>query len=138
MGKLFVIIVAAFLVSGSAFAQHTQINQAVVCNASASYDASSNGATQVVALTSGKSIYVCGYSMLVGGTATNVSLVYGTGTNCGTGQVALTPAWQFPANGGISDSYPFGNAILTPNGQALCVKTSAGNAVQVLIRYAKF
>jgi hypothetical protein len=105
------------------------------CNASAIYDASTNGATQLVALAAGKRVMVCGFAFMVGGTATSVSLVYGTGTNCGTGQVALTPAFQIGVNGGIVVESMAWNGLAAPAGQALCIKTSAGNAVQGLVKY---
>jgi hypothetical protein len=105
------------------------------CNSSALYDASTNGATQIVALAAGKRIMVCGFSFMVGATATNVSLVYGTGANCATDQVALTPAFQIGVNGGIVNEAPVWNGLATPAGKALCIKTSAGNAVQGLVKY---
>ncbi len=105
------------------------------CNSSAPYDASTNGATQLVALAAGKRVMVCGFAFMVGATATNVSLVYGTGANCATDQVALTPAFQIGVNGGIVHVSPVWNGIATPAGKALCIKTSAGNAVQGLVTY---
>lgn len=105
------------------------------CNATAIYDASTNGATQLVALVAKQSIYVCGFAVMVGGTATSVSFVYGTGTNCGTGQVALTPAFQIGVNGGIVDDLMAWNGLTVPAGNALCIKTGAGNAVQALVKY---
>src|SRR6185437_13159894 len=62
------------------------------CDGYAFYDASTNGATQLVALSAGKTIFVCGYTFTSSSTTANtVKLVYGTGTNCATGQTAMTP-----------------------------------------------
>lgn len=133
-----VLLLALCLLAVPAKAQQRLIGQAVVCDKSAVYDASSSGATQLVAASAGKTIHICGFSFFVGATATNVSLVYGTGAACITGQIALTPAYQIPANGGVVDESPFGNSMPAAQSNAVCVKTSAGNAVQALVRYSVF
>lgn len=107
------------------------------CSAAALYDASTNGPTQLVAAVSGQSIYVCGYTLFAGGTA-NVSLVYGTGTNCGTGQHAMTPAYQLIAQTGLADSSPFWRGLVAPASQELCILTSAGVAIQANVYYSQF
>jgi hypothetical protein len=109
----------------------------IYCDESAIYDASTNGATKIAGAVAGYKTYICGYSFFVGATATNVSLVYGTGTNCGTGQAAITPAYQLPANGGIVDHAPFGNALSVPASADICLKASAGNPVQGLVRFTR-
>jgi hypothetical protein len=110
----------------------------IICDNSAIYDASTTGSTQLVALSSGKVIYVCGFSFYVGGTATNVKLVYGTGTNCATGSTSMTPAYQIVANDGIVDNHTFGNSLKTAVSNALCINASAANAVQGTIYYTQF
>ena len=45
----------------------------IACGSSVVYDASTNGSTQLVALSSGKTVYVCGYTIFSAGTA-NVNL----------------------------------------------------------------
>ncbi len=108
--------------------------QGVSCNNSVAYDTNTNGVTELVPAATSKKIYVCGFSFMVG-PATNVSLVYGTGTACATGQVALTPAYQISANGGIVVEAPNWNGMFAPASNALCLKTSAGNAVQALVKF---
>lgn len=108
------------------------------CNLYVFYDASTNGDTQVVAPVSGLSIYICGYAIHTGGTATTVKLDYGTGSNCGTGNKALTPGWQLAINADRTADSPFFNGLSVPAGNALCVNASAGNAVQVEIFYTQF
>lgn len=102
------------------------------------YDASTSGSTQLVALSSGKTIYVCGYSIGVGATATNVKLIYGTGSACASGTTSLTPAYQLAANGGVTDRAPFYNGMKTAASNELCINASAGNAVQAVVYYAQF
>lgn len=118
-------------------AQYDQ-NGAVLrhCNASAIYDASTSGSTELVALTAGKTIYVCGYSILAAGTV-NVKLIYGTGSACATGATNMTPAYQLVAQAGIVDGSPIYRGLKTAASNALCINTSAGIAVQAIVYYSK-
>ena len=111
----------------------------IVCDNSVVYDASTSGSTQLVGLVSGKTIYVCGYAITTGGTATNVKLTYGTGTACATGATSLTPAYQIIANGGIVDhaSNHWGG-MKTAASNELCINASAANAVQATVYYTQF
>lgn len=111
----------------------------VYCDQSAFYDASTNGATQMVAAPGTNArIFMCGYVVFTGASATNVAIVYGTGTNCATGQTKITPAWQLPANGGLAENNANYVGLLIPAANAICVLTSAGNAVQARISYKIF
>jgi hypothetical protein len=107
----------------------------VQCDSTAVYDASTSGSTELKALTSGRSIYVCGYSIMSGGTV-NVKLIYGTGTACATGSANMTPAYQLTAQAGISDNAPFYRGMKTASANALCINTSAGIAVQAIVYYS--
>jgi hypothetical protein len=102
------------------------------CNKSQFYDANTNGATQVVP--AGGPVLICGFVMIASGTV-NVGLVYGTGTNCATGQTKITPAFQFTAQTGLSDPSPYFRGMNAPGGNALCVLTSGGVAVQAIVYY---
>jgi hypothetical protein len=123
-------LLVGFLLIASVSAQQPQAYSA--CNKAAIYDASTNGATQIVA--SGGPILICGYTFLAAGTV-NVGLVYGTGTNCATGQVKITPAFQFTTGLGIADASPYFRGMNAPGNQALCINTSAGQAVQAVVYY---
>ena len=112
-----------------------QVGQ-IVCNNYAKYDSTTSGDILLVNRAQG-GLYVCGYAIMVGSTATNVKLEYGTGTACGTGTIAMTPAWQIAANGGIVINSPLFNGLFAPPGKDLCLNTSAGNAVQASIYYAQ-
>lgn len=108
----------------------------IACQKSAIYDTNTNGATQLVA--AGAPIYVCGYTIATAA-AVNVGLVTGTGTNCGTGQVKITPAFVFQATtAGIAklvDGAQQFRGLVAPAGQALCINTSAGSAVQAIVYF---
>ncbi len=105
------------------------------CDATAIYDASTNGSTELVALTSGRTVYVCGYSIIAGGTV-NVKLIYGTGTACATGSNNMTPAYQLTAQVGIADGAAFYRGLKTASANALCINTSAGVAAQAIVYYS--
>lgn len=108
----------------------------IQCDSTAIYDASTSGSTELVALTSGRTIYVCGYSITWGGT-TNVKLVYGTGTNCATSPSNMTPAYQGVAQFGIVDKSVFWSGLKTASANALCINASGAVAVQAIVYYAK-
>lgn len=109
----------------------------ITCDKSITYDASTNGSTQLVALASGQKTYVCGYSILAAGTV-NVELDYGTGTACATGNAKMTPAYQLTAQVGIVDGAPSYRGLATIASNELCLKTSAGVAVQAIVYYTQF
>jgi hypothetical protein len=102
------------------------------CPKAAIYDASTNGATQLVAL--GAPIYICGFTLWSGGTVA-VDLIYGTGTNCATGAVKVTPAFALTTQTGIADTSPLYRGLYVPPGQALCLNTGGGVAVQAIVYY---
>lgn len=105
------------------------------CDGTAIYDASTNGSTELKALTSGRAIYVCGYTIIASGTV-NVKLIYGTGTACATGSNNMTPAYQLTAQNGAVDGAPFYRGMKTASANALCINTSAGVAVQAIVYYS--
>lgn len=84
--------------------------------------------TQLVALSAGKVTYVTHLNVVAGGTG-NITFVTGTGVNCGTGQSALSGAYNLTAQAGLSAGGGLGAVMIVPAGQALCVTTSA--AVQM-------
>jgi hypothetical protein len=121
--------------------QAQQFGGTTYCNASKVYDASTNGSTVLVASSSGAggSIYICGYT-ISSAAAVNVKLIYGTGTTCGTGTTALTPAYNFQAvttNAvpNVSDSASNWRGMTVPAGNDLCINTSAGNSVQAIVYF---
>src|SRR5678816_4292771 len=121
------------LPAGPALGQPISPYGQVTCDASASYSASTSGLTQLVALRADARIYVCGFILNVGATATNVGLSYGSGTNCATGTVALTPAFVMPVNGVLAYTPVLG--LIIPAGNALCISTSAANPVTASVQY---
>ncbi|HEX4043274.1 MAG TPA: hypothetical protein VHY10_16370 [Xanthobacteraceae bacterium] len=109
-------------------------SQMLGCNQEAPFTASS--VAQLVAAIANQQIYICGFTFNAGASAANIELEYGTGTNCGTGTMALTPDFALGANGVLSDHSPFFNGLTVPLGNNLCVLPSA--AAVGLVYYQQF
>jgi hypothetical protein len=106
------------------------------CDKTAFYDASTSGKTVVVAGVSAKKIYICGYIIGTGGTATNVEFGSGTGAACVTTYAKITPTWQLTANQRQGFATPFWTGLITlNNADSLCINASAANAVQAQVFY---
>jgi hypothetical protein len=84
-----------------------------------------------------KAIFITSYDFIANGTL-NVTLVYGTGTNCGTGQTALTGAYPLTAQAGISKGMGLGVVLYVPPGNALCITTSGSSQVSGSVAYVQF
>jgi hypothetical protein len=89
---------------------------------------STNNATQIVALSGTTKIFICSMTVVgVSGTSPTFSLVYGTGTNCATGQTTLVQAFSTTAN----QSYLFqGPVAVSPAGNAVCYKDGGTSPVE--------
>ena len=93
--------------------------------------------TQLVALSSGKKIYVTSWDVIAAG-AGNITLEYGTGTNCGTGTTALTGAYNLTAQAGVAKGNGLGPVLVVPAGNALCALTSAAVQISGSVAYTQF
>jgi hypothetical protein len=104
---------------------------------------SQTGSTQLVAGTASKKIYVCSIHV-VAAVATNVAVVEGTGTVCGTsgagvggfGGATAATGWNFAANGGIA----LGNGDSSlgaegTSGDNLCIFNSGSGQISGGISY---
>jgi hypothetical protein len=106
---------------------------------SAPINVSTATTTVLVALTSGKAIYVTAYDFTNAGTADNVTLEYGTGTACATGTTALTGPYATGANlPGIVKGGGLGPILFVPAGNALCMVTSAAQQISGSLSYTVF
>lgn len=92
--------------------------------------AATGSTTQIVGLTSGQRIYVCGGNIDAAGAGT-VQLVTGTGTNCGSGQTNLTGNYSTA----LSTPIHIEEGINVPISQAVCAVVTgiAANINGVLI-----
>lgn len=124
MRRVWLALLCASLLFASARAQTNQSNAAgnacldeTATLSSVAVNASTTSAVQLIALSSGKKIFVCSLTIIGGGTSPTFSLVYGTGTNCGTGQATLSTAIPLSTTATFTFSNPVG---VTPASQALC------------------
>lgn len=142
MPRLIAIVMIAAMVAanGQVYISQPQalsVAGVVACDNSAVLSMSTATTTQAIALASGKSVYVCGFVLNAGGTAT-VKLVQGTGSNCGSGQSNLTPAFNLTAGGNVALGNSLGRLLKSNSGSAVCVKSSAAQPVNVLLIYTQF
>lgn len=93
--------------------------------------------TQLLALVTGSRIYITSYDFMAAGTNA-VKLVYGTGSNCGTGTTDLTGAYPLIAQAGISKGNGLGAILFLPVSNALCITTSGTGQVSGSVSYAQF
>lgn len=139
IGRVFLLALACLLCQAKqaasqtieAMVYYTQTSSSgpSTCNTVAKYDGvNQSGTTQLIALSSGQKIYICGYTIFSPSTTAVAQLVYGTGTNCATGQSGLTPAYQLTAQKPIIDGRPFVHGLQTASGQALCLIASSVNS----------
>ena len=109
----------------------------IQADASAPINVSTATTTQIVGLVSAKKIYVTSYNVIAGGTG-NITWVYGTGSNCGTGTTSLTGAYNLTAQAGIAMAGGLGPVLVVPAGNALCVTTTAAVQMSGAVSYTQF
>jgi hypothetical protein len=138
-------LVALFAVLGSvpAFSQAATLYDldANLANASVPIAISTATTTQLVAAPSGtepggggQSIYISGFDFWAAGSGA-IQLVYGTGTNCSTGQGNVTGNYSFIAQTGLSVGGGFGPVAVVPAGNALCAVTSEAVSIAGALSY---
>jgi hypothetical protein len=93
--------------------------------------------TQLVAAVAGKAIYVTAWDVIAAGTG-NITLEYGTGSNCGTGTTPLTGAYGLAAQFGIAKGNGLGPVLVVPAGNALCALTSAAAQMSGSVSFTQF
>lgn len=110
----------------------------------AKYDASTNGKTTILALSSGKVTYVLGLQVFNSTTsAVTVTIGTGTGTNCGTTFTAIYPAIVLPAPSaaalqGFVLPVALAPYMKTAASENLCLQTSAGVSLQAGFQLTQF
>lgn len=111
--------------------------QAVAASNSLPIAISSATTTQIVAAVTGQTIYVTSWDLVssAGGT---FKWVYGTGTNCGTGQHDLTGTYTFGTSTVFTKGNGLGTVLYIPIGNALCAISSGSIIAQGSISYVQF
>lgn len=146
--KRLLIILAALLISTPAvFAQtmnrpcHTSNGTNCIPEFGAALsikiDSAAATTTELIALTAGQRIYITSWDVMAAGT-TNVKLVYGTGTNCGTGTTDLTGAYPLIAQAGISKGSGLGAILFPLVSNAVCISNSGAIQISGSLSYVKY
>lgn len=105
--------------------------------ASASISTAAAATIQLVPAIAGDLIYVNEYDLLSAG-STNVTFEYGTGTNCGTGTVALTGALPMLAGTNIFREAGIQPVLIVPFNNALCIVNSAAVQISGALSFSQF
>lgn len=122
------------LVGGQAGANYANLP---VSQATLPINISTSTTTQLLALSSGKAIYVTAWDVIAGGTGT-FQWEYGTGSNCGTGTTTLSGALPLTAQSGEGRGNGAGAVIVVPAGNALCVVTVGAVQYSGSFSYSQF
>jgi hypothetical protein len=109
----------------------------VMCDSSAVLSMTTSTTTQAIGLAAGKSIYVCGFVLNADG-KTTAKLVQGSGSNCGTGQSSLTPAFNVDAGANVELGGGIGRLLKSNAGSAVCVTSSSNKTLNALLIYTQF
>ena len=107
------------------------------CGSTAVVNVAATATTELVALTASQIVRVCSMVLTADTAATTATIVYGTGSNCATAQVAITGAMRFVDEGNISLSAGNGSLFRGIASNAICL-TAATGAVSGFITYAKY
>lgn len=127
-------------VVGSQLATVTDANgdNQVFCSSSVAISDNSSSTTQLIPLSAGKKIYVCGYDFMAAG-AVNVTLESATAASCGGAVTALTGSYPMLAGNYVSKPNSDIPAFIVPSGDALCISLSVGSIqVSGVLTYGQF
>ena len=127
----------AALGNGTAGSNTLRIATAISGQPTVAINVSTAVTTQIVALSSGKAIYVLNWSALAAA-ADNITWEYGTGTLCATGTTALSGAYNLGTNGGMVVGNGAATVLFVPASNALCLVTSAATQLSGSLSYYQF
>lgn len=131
-----VLLAAALLCwSWGAAAQPTAFN--IICNDTYPGTPPANATTKLISNITPQIISICGWEINAGAATVTWQFVHGTGTNCATNQVILTPVFYLAINGIQVSRSPYAQISLPP-GRDLCVVTTGTGPLEILIYYAQF
>ena len=120
------------------------VTRVIICDKFAAVSINTATTTKIIPLVSGQTTYLCGWNFYSGGT-NNVALVYGTGTNCGTGTLGITggttaaTGYNFLAQSNVSVQLPAGSPVKeTTAANDTCIITSAAVQLSGMISFTQF
>ncbi len=128
-------------IAGNASGNVTRI---ISCDKFVAVNINTASTAKPIPLVAGQTTYLCGWHLFSAGT-NNVAMVYGTGTNCGTGTLAIlggttaATGYNFTAQTGIVVQLPMGSpAKETAAANDTCIITSAAVQLSGMISYTQF
>lgn len=104
--------------------------------ASVAINISTATTTKLITGIASRWIYITSFNIIAGGTG-NIQLVYGTGSNCGTGQTILTGAYNLTAQAGLVLGTGSAPVLVVPTGNDVCAITSAAVQMSGSVAYAQ-
>jgi len=134
MKKLVAALLIFFGLASAALAQTTAGVQPVYCTQSFQVSQAATALAKIVSNVANKQISICGWSLNAGAATATAQLETGSGTNCGTSTVALTPAVALGINGVLVDHTPTAFQSLN-RGNDLCLVTTGTGPMQVTVYY---
>lgn len=106
------------------------------CPNSAAVSVAATGPTEIIALTAAQSIRICNFTGSVdAGGMLDVTIVRGTGTNCGTGTATVAGPYDQVT---FLNLFSPGAPLTVAAGNAVCLTNSAATALTGAVIYAKF
>ena len=114
--------------------------QPLICTKTFQVSQAAVALTKIVSGVTGTSINICGYAANAGAAAATFALSYGTGTNCATGTVSITPVFALGINGVMVDHVTGANiAIPSVNASGvandLCLVTTGTGPLGIIVYY---
>lgn len=110
----------------------------IICDQQIKLKMTSATTTEIIPLSSGKTIHICHIRVVANG-ATTFTFKKGTGTNCGTGTTAIDNAIELDAQDGYVAGIGIGEVLSGESASnAVCVTNSAAENLSIFLRYAQF
>lgn len=110
--------------------------QPILCTGIATLAVGSTGLTQIVAASTGKAIYICGWHVTNTAASGTFLLASGTGSNCGTNGATLIPATNVTNTAPSADHQSYAS-FQTAVSQAFCINPSV-NTISAVVYFSQF
>jgi hypothetical protein len=119
--------------------QSAQNNTDTRCNTAApttiAINTATSGNVELVALSAGKKVYVCGFSLDNDTATTGLQFIHGTGTACATDEADFTGVYTVAAL-----TFPNASSTIfaTGTGEAFCIELSTNTQVNGQLTYVQY
>ena len=138
---LFALVAYAFVILPNTLSAQQQAETISRCRSegvsSVAIDVASTGNNELVALTAGQQVHVCGF-VLEGGGTVEAQFITGTGTACATDEANLTGNFPLIIQTVISVPNTGATQFKGATASALCLELSGNVAVDGVMQYVKY